>query len=269
MTTIPFELFLFSTQPQIIKEAIAAGVDGIIVDWENAGKKARQSGYDTQINQATVEDLTTVRRVTSARVICRINGYNPETVQQVEKAINAGADEILLPMVRSGEEVARTLDFIQNRCTLGILVETLAATKSAAQFNQFPLSRIYVGLNDLAIDRKVHNIFQSLADGLVEQVRNVIQLPFGFGGLTLPELGSPIPCRYLIAEMVRLCCNFTFLRRSFLRDIQGKSMAVEIPLIRSALAEMTSRPAAQVQTDKAALDRIIQNMPPAVLQESV
>jgi hypothetical protein len=96
---------------------------------------------------------------------------------------------------------------------------------------KLPLSRVYVGLNDLAIDRKKRFIFSALADGTVDYIRQYIKVPFGFAGLTLPDCGYPIPANLLYSEMARLLCSFAFLRRSFLRDIRGKNLAIEIPHI--------------------------------------
>ena len=38
-----FELLLFSVDPQMVESAVAAGVDGIIVDWENQEKKVAEA----------------------------------------------------------------------------------------------------------------------------------------------------------------------------------------------------------------------------------
>ena len=51
-------------------------------------------------------------------------------------------------------EVDRTLDLVAGRCGLGILIETQDAVDRAAALARRPLSRIYVGLNDLRIDRR-------------------------------------------------------------------------------------------------------------------
>jgi hypothetical protein len=259
-----FQLLLFSTDPQIVKEAESGGVDGIIVDWETAGKKDRQTGYDTQINEATLDDLINIRKIANGRVICRINGINPTTKSEVDQAIGSGVDEILLPMVRSKDEVERCLELINNRCMLGILVETLAATEISDELNKLPLSRVYFGLNDLAIDRKLTNIFTSVEDGLVEKVRRFFTLPFGFGGLTLPDRGNPIPCKYLMGEMTRLNCSFSFLRRSFLRDVHGKDIREQIPIIRSTIQEMAVRSFEQVLKDQAVLLGYIQKFPATI-----
>lgn len=243
-----FELFLFSVDPLIVKAA-EADIDAIIVDWETKGKLERQKGFNTQINAHHLEDLKKVRVLTKAQVICRINPFGPETAQEIEQAIRYGADEILIPMVRNLEEVQTILNLASRRIAVGAFIETKAAVKLAGPLSQLALSRIYVGLNDLAIENQDHNIFTPLTDGVLETVRNSITIPFGFGGLTLPDQGNPIPCRLLIGEMMRLQSHFSFLRRSFLADVQSKHLAVEIRRLREAIEEARERPAWKVVQD--------------------
>jgi hypothetical protein len=173
-------------------------------------------------------------------VICRINAFGPRTTQEVERAIGEGVDELLLPMVRRVDEVVSILELVGGRCGVGILVETVAACELAPQLGTLPLSRVYVGLNDLAIDRRSRTIFAPLVDGTMERLRPCFDMPFGFGGLTLPERGDPIPCRLLIAEMARLRCQFSFLRRSFHRDIEGRDIHREVPALLAALSDARS-----------------------------
>lgn len=245
-----FTLMLFSTNPPFIREAVAAGVYAIIVDWEGIDKEERQAFADTQINRDTVEDLRRVRACTNAVVICRINPSGVTTPEEVEQAIGAGAQEILLPMVRSLEDVESVLDYIRGRCGVGILVETIAAAMLVDKLARLPLSRVYVGLNDLAIERKTPNIFTALVDGTVEHIRRYFHIPFGFGGLTLPDCGYPIPCRLLIAEMARLKCDFSFLRRSYHRDIRSRDPSVEIPHLLEALRQAHLRSPKTVGQDR-------------------
>lgn len=232
----PFDLLLFSTDPILIPRAVAAGVAAIVVDWENVGKAGRQAAADTEINHHTVDDLRRVRACTAATVICRINAFGPLTPGEVERAVAEGADEILLPMVQAAEDVESVLHLLRGRCRLGILVETDRAVASASALAALPLARVYVGLNDLAIERGSATIFRPLVDGTLEELRAAFSAPFGFGGLTLPERGSPIPCRLLIGEMARLDCAFSFLRRSFHRDIVGLDVADEIPRLHEAVS---------------------------------
>lgn len=252
--TRPFALTLFSTQPDFIQEAVACGCREVIVDWENQGKKARQSGADTQINHDTLDDLLRVRSCTQAVVICRINSFGPGTAAEVEQAISASADEIMLPMVRSADEVRAVLAWAKDRCGVGILVETMDAVRELSALAALPLSRVYVGLNDLAIGRGSPSIFMPLVDGLLERIRSTFRVPFGFGGLTLPERGRPIPCRLLMAEMARLDCQFSFLRRSFHRDVQGLDLKNHIPRVLEAIALARRRTPSEVERDRRDLE---------------
>ncbi|HTX90468.1 MAG TPA: aldolase/citrate lyase family protein [Anaerolineales bacterium] len=246
----PFQLLLFTIDPAVIKKACCVGIHGFIVDMEWRGKKERQANYDTQVNINTLNDLRRVRANTDLKVICRINGFGPATGQEVEDVIAAGADEIFLPMVRHPDEVRRTLDMIRGRCDLAILVETMDAVRCAETLGSLPLKRVYVGLNDLAIDRGLRNIFESVVDGTVDRIRSHFRVPFGFGGVTLPDFGSPIPARLLIAEMARLNCRFSFLRRSFFRDIDGKDWEVEVPRILQACDAARHRPLAEMEEQR-------------------
>ena len=256
-TTHQFSLTLFSTDCDFITQATAAGIDEILVDWEYIGKSERQMDADTQINQATITDLQRVRGCTNARVLCRINSFGSTTPDEIEAAVDAGVDEIMLPMVRTPAEVEAVLKQVDQRCGVGILVETVGAIQCLAELGQLPLARVYVGLNDLAIERGSPSIFSALFDGTVERIRSFFDVPFGFGGLTLPQFGNPIPCRLLIAEMARLNCHFSFLRRSFYRDIHGHDIAAEVPRLRQALAQARQRSPEHVQQDQAELMQTI------------
>jgi hypothetical protein len=239
------DLFLFTVDPSWGRDVVAAGAAGIVIDWERRGKARRQQGEGTQINGDTPEDLTRLRAATDGRLLCRINGHGPWTAAEVEDAIARGADEILLPMVRTADEVDRTLDLAAGRCGVGILIETQDAVDRAAQLARRPLSRIYVGLNDLRIDRRSTELFRPLADGTVDAVRAEVGQPFGVAGLTLPGGGFPVPGVLLAAELVRLGTDFTFLRRAFTADMAGREPFVEVPRLLEALAGLRRGDAGQ------------------------
>ena len=240
--TDPFELALFASDLAVVGEAVVGGVAAVVVDWENDGKEERQSAADTEINRHTVDDLRRTRAATGARVLCRINRSGSRTQDEVELALDAGADELLLPMVRSVAEVERVLDLVDGRAGLGILVETRDAVAAADELARLPLSRVYVGLNDLSIERGTPSIFTPLVDGLLDELRECFAaMRFGFGGLTLPEAGAPIPCRLLLGELARLRADFTFLRRSFYRDVAGRDVTREVARILAAVDEAVAR----------------------------
>jgi hypothetical protein len=245
------DLLLFTVDPGWGADVVAAGAAGIVVDWERRGKARRQLGEGTQINADTPADLSRMRAATDGRLLCRINAYGPWTAGELDDAVARGADEVLLPMVRTPDEVDRTLDSLDGRCGLGILIETQDAVDRAAQLAARPLSRIYVGLNDLRIDRKSAELFRPLLDGTVDDVRAEVAQPFGVGGLTLPECGHPVPGRLLAAELVRLGADFTFLRRSFTADMAGRDPFIEVPRLLGSLDALRQARPAQAAADRA------------------
>jgi hypothetical protein len=261
----PFDLWLFSTDPRIIREAVAAGVEGIVVDLERRGKRERQISADTQVGLDTFDDLERVRACTPARVVCRINGDGGASPDDVDRAIAGGADEILLPMVRNAAEVEAVLHQIKGRCRLGILVETMSACQHVNDLACLPLSRVYVGLNDLSIERGTPSIFTAVADGTLQHVRSAFSVPFGFGGLTLPDRGQPIPCRLLIGEMMRIGSRFSFLRRSFYRDVRGHDLGDSVSRILHAVERAAHRPTTEAERDRLDLERAIQTLDQTVV----
>jgi hypothetical protein len=161
-------------------------------------------------------------------------------------------------MVRHRSDVEPVLDAARGRVGVGILIETNDAVAQVAEFSTLPLSRVYAGLNDLAIERRSSTIFAAVADGTVERLRRQIARPFGFGGLTVPDEGHPVPCRLLMGEMARLASQFAFLRRSFHRAVRNRPLKDCVLAIRAGLAAAWSRDRAAVLMDREALVRTVE-----------
>ena len=247
------ELLLFTADPARAAAAVPAGLAGVVVDWERRGKHRRQEGEGTEINTHTAADLARVRAATPGRVVCRVDAAGPHTAAQVETAVRLGADEVLLPMVRRPEELDVALAAAAGRCGVGLMVETQDAVERVHELARRPVCRVYVGLNDLRIDRGSTSLFEPLVDGTVDSVRAAVDVPFGVAGLTRAGGGAPVPSRLLAAELVRLRAGFTFLRRSFVADVPLARMADEVPLMRAELAELAGRTPAEEDADALAL----------------
>ncbi len=249
-------LFAFANTPAASRAVVGAGATGVVVDWERRGKRARQAGADTQINADTPEDLAAVRAAQGGVLLCRVNRWSPWTPAEIDLAVDLGADEILLPMVRRPEEVDAALDVVGGRCGLGILVETTEAVRVVDELAARPLSRIYMGLNDLRIDRGGGPLFLALVDGTADRVAAAASgagIPFGVAGLTRPDAGRPVPCRLVLGALARVGASFTFLRRSFWADTAGRDLAVEVPRILGAARDAGRRRPADVLADEAEL----------------
>lgn len=254
------DLHLFYNGPESLAVAVAGGVDAVVVDCEALGKRQRQQGYDTEINRCQPRDCEQVRIGAPAlRVICRLDSFREMgrvVLDQARQAVGAGAHEVILPMVDSVDEVCRVLDVVAGRAEVGVMVETEAAIAVVEELDRLPLRRAYVGLNDLMIERRGRQLFAALLDGTVERIRSGIKsMAFGFGGMTLPDRGHPVPCRMLIAELARLRCDYTFLRRSFYRDIAATQTdpGEAVRRMRIAWTEACTRPPAAVAADHEAL----------------
>lgn len=253
---LELDLFVFCNRPTSSRALVEAGATGVVIDWERRGKRRRQGGADTQINRDRPAHLAAVRAATSGRVLCRVNPWGPLTAAEIDLAVGLGADEVLLPMVRTPAEVDGAVAAVAGRCGLGILVETADAVGEAAELARRPLSRIYVGLNDLMIDRGGTSLFAPLVDGTADRVAEAAAaggIPFGMAGVTVPEGGRPVPCRLILGALARVGASFTFLRRSFHRDVAGRDVAVEIPRIADAARAAYRRTPGQVTADHAAL----------------
>ncbi|GAB5527905.1 MAG: hypothetical protein Roseis2KO_57770 [Roseivirga sp.] len=214
-------LYVFYTDVDKAKKCIEAGVNGIVIDWERAGKRHRQSLFDTQINQHGLRDLADARELFTGSIVCRVNGGEELGRDEIQRAIDHGADEIMIPMIKSVRQAEEALNLIDGKAKSIIMIETEEAVRSAEEIGKLPLDKVYVGFNDLAISRNVSNIFLPLIDGTMEEISSSLQVEFGFAGLTHPEMGYPLPSILLLNEMKALGASFTLLRRSFFRDMKN------------------------------------------------
>ena len=74
----PVELYVFTVDPGLVRDVVAAGAAGVVVDWERRGKARRQPGEDTQINDDTpARPGRGCARRPTGRLLCRVNGCGP------------------------------------------------------------------------------------------------------------------------------------------------------------------------------------------------
>jgi len=263
------EPFLFSSDGDLV--AAVAGPDAppatrvaaVVVDWERKRKVERQAaarsriGTDTQIGTDTADDLARVRAGAGVPTVCRINAPGPHSAGEVDLAARLGVSEVLVPMIRRVADVEDILRHAGDRVGVGVMIETGDAVAQAARIARLPIARTYVGLMDLALDRCSRSVFTALVDGTVERVRAVVGVPFGFGGLTVPGRGEPVPTLLLLGEMARLDCQFTFLRRSFIADTRHVDRGEAVRRIRGAAAAAAGRSVAGVADDRRRLVEIV------------
>lgn len=231
--------------------------DAVVVDWERTNKTERQAmaaqviGIDTTFRPDDDQAVGRVRAMGFDRVVCRIDAVGPHTAAQIDALRAQGGTDVLVPMWRHIVEVEHVLAHADG-LRVGVMVESLDAVRNAALLGHLGVSFAFVGLMDLALERRTSSIFAPLVDGTLDTiVERLGDIPFGFGGLTMPGAGRPVPDRLLVSEMLRLGASFSFMRRSFLESVGGGVDAVDaLRAIRAGLRTMGRRSEPEIDSDR-------------------
>lgn len=204
-----------------------SGVDRIWIDLEIKGKAERQKNMDTLQSHHSVEDIKKIApRLTTSKMLVRINPWDNESEKEIENVIAAGADIIMLPMWKTADEVYKFIRAVNKRTRTILLLETREANECLDEVLTIPgIDEIHIGLNDLHLSYGLSFMFEPLVNGMVEKIIDKIRakgIPYGFGGVS--HLGDGlIPAEMLIIEHYRLGSSLSILSRGFCdqkKDIQ-------------------------------------------------
>lgn len=195
------------------------GVDRIWVDLETLGKEERQGKIDSVKSKHSIDDIKKiVKHLNNSEMLVRINPINPNSENEINKVIEAGADIIMLPMWKSCSEVRKFLDFVNNRVKTTLLLETKEAVECLDDvLRNGGFDEIHIGLNDLHLSYNLSFMFELLVNGTVEEICKKIKnynIPYGFGGIAKIGEGS-LPAEKIIMEHYRLGSTRAILSRSF------------------------------------------------------
>lgn len=213
------KLMILAAEPDSVAEAQAAGIDRIFYDLEYIGKSERQHGRNTVKSNNSIDDIPAVRKVvTSSELLVRTNPIHAYSKAEIDKAIEYGADVLMLPMVIDHHDVEQYVEMVNGRAKVCIMIETAA---SMARLDKIlavkGVDEIFVGLNDLHISMGLRFMFELLSGGLVEYIAdkcNKAGMPFGFGGIARIGEGD-LPSDYILGEHVRLGSESVILSRTF------------------------------------------------------
>ena len=219
------KLMYITNNPNIAKIADNSGVDRIFVDLEYIGKELRQKGMDTVQNFHTIRDIASVKNaITTAELLVRINPIHSKTEKylgtknEIDMAINAGADILMLPFFTSIDEAKTFINLVDGRVKTILLIESKKSVEIIDEILELDgIDEVYIGLNDLSIDMGKSFMFELIADGTVEVLCAKFKrsgIPYGFGGIA--DIGKGlIPSEYIIKEHYRLGSSCAILSRSF------------------------------------------------------
>ena len=246
------KFLMITSDPDIARFAVDAGVDRLFIDLEQIGKAARQSHVDSWKSSHTVADIAPVRRaVPRAEVLVRINPLHDGTAAEVEAVLDHGADWIMQPMWRDADAVRRLADLVRGRARLMPLAETADAVAALPDLAG-EIDAAMIGLNDLHLDRGLDFMFQPFADGSLDAAAAALRnagTPFGVGGIARAGEGH-LPPEILLGEHVRLGSEWVILSRTFHRNAAcvaeitaQMDFAAEIAKLRDIYAGFAAAPA--------------------------
>lgn len=239
------ELMFITNKVEEAVSAEQAGIDIIFVDLEINGKKERQGHLDTHIADHKIEDIKLIKsKITKSLILVRVNPLYNKTHEEVNIAINYGADIIMLPMFKTENEVKEFIKIVDKRAKVCLLLETPQALSRIKNIIEVKgIDRIHIGLNDLHLGMGLDFMFELLSGGIVEYLSDTIKykdIKFGFGGIAKIGQGD-VPAEIIIGEHYRLNSQSVILSREFrekvihqdftnnlikeikkIRDIEGK-----------------------------------------------
>ena len=213
------KLMLLTADPESAKEAQDAGVDRIFYDLEYIGKESRQHGRNTVKSMNNIDDIPAVRNVLNkSKLLVRTNPIHAYTEMEVNKAIEYGADILMLPMVMDHHDVELFTKYVEGRAKVCIMIETAASLARLDKIIAVPgVDEIFIGLNDLHISMGLSFMFELLDDGIVEYIANKcnnVGMPFGFGGIARIGEGE-LRSDNILGEHIRLGSSSVILSRTF------------------------------------------------------
>ena len=267
-------LMYITNNPEIALIAQECGVNRIFVDMEYLGKEVRQSGMDTVKLHHTIKDIQTLRPILNkAELLVRVNpihdaiGQVESSKEEIDNAINAGADILMLPMVKTKQEAEKFVEFVGGRAKTMLLIETAEANENIDQILEVQgIDEIHVGLNDMHLAYKKRFMFELLVDGTVERLCKKFKekgIPYGFGGIARLGYGM-LPAEKVIIEHYRLGSTKAILSRSFCNANNVSDMnelqelfKFEIKKIRDFEKKVAQYSAEDFKTNKLEVERLV------------
>ncbi len=216
---MPLKLMYITNNLDVALIAEKYGVDRIWIDLETLGKEERQKNMNTVKSKHTIGDILKIKtHLSHAEMLVRINPWNDNSPKEIDAAINAGADIIMLPMWKTDIEVINFILAVKSRVKTSLLLETREAVECLDKILDIDgFNEIHIGLNDLHLSYNLSFMFELLSNGVVECICEKLKkkgIVYGFGGIARLGEGD-IPAEKIILEHYRLGSTRAILSRSF------------------------------------------------------
>lgn len=215
------KFMMITASPEIALFVEQHGVNRIFIDQEVLGKADRQGHLNTHKAAHSLHDISSVAKVLKfAELMVRLNPINPLTLTEINSAIDAGAQRLMLPMFNHTSEVEFFLDKVAGRVPVTFLAETPASLVRIADWHPLlkpGFDEVHFGLNDLTIGMELTFLFEPLAGRLLEPAISLLRdasISWGVGGVARMNHGE-LSAERVIGEHVRLGSSWVILSRAF------------------------------------------------------
>jgi HpcH/HpaI aldolase/citrate lyase family len=262
------DLLQITNDPVLAAQCDAMDGMRIFVDLERNGKQERQAGRNTFISAHQMADIAPIAAVLKrARLMVRLNPVYEGSGAEIDAAIAAGAQILMLPMFRGKADLAAFCALVAGRVPVVALLENADALHSIDEWiATLGLAEVFMGLNDLHISLGMRFMFEPLARGMVDRVGATVQkqgLRFGFGGIARVDQGL-INGATVMGEHLRLGSQAVILSRTFHSEPETSSFSQDIAALRCVEQALVLRDDRQIEADRlktiAQIDAVAQQM---------
>ena len=212
---------MITASPDVASFIEQHGVSRIFMDQEVIGKAERQGHLDTHKAAHSLEQIAAVAsRLKHAELMVRLNPLHDVTRQEVNDAIEHGAQRLMLPMFSSRAEVGKFLDIVNSRVPVTFLAETAASLVRLPDWVNLLTpghDEVHIGLNDLSLSMGLGFLFEPMAARLLDPTAEVLNhagVTWGVGGVARIGQGE-LPAETVLGEHIRLGSQWIILSRAF------------------------------------------------------
>ena len=260
------EFISITNDPKVAAYFEYSGINDIMIDLEIIGKKERQKGLKTVISSHSMEDISSVKQsLITAKCLVRINPIYEGSIDEINDAINRGADILMLPMFKTADEVKFFIETVDNRAKKYLLLETTQALVRVDDILEVEgIDAIHIGLNDLSISMGLDFLYELVIGEVVEYLANKIRdknIKFGFGGVSRLERGKLLLSEHyrLGSEMVILNRDFRYYKDSYDEILETVDIKKEVSKILSYLESLTKCDKCELEYNKQLLKKEIKS----------
>jgi hypothetical protein len=243
------KFLIITNDPSVASIAHSCGINRVMIDLELMKKNERQGKLDTFITTHRSEDISIIRKAApDCELLVRLNPLYAGSKDEIDHAINSGADFIMQPYFSTANAVEQFSALINGRCGFIPLVEHIQALDHIeAILDVRGITEVYLGLNDLNISRSGKFMFKAFPDGLVDRFADAAtqrNIPFGIGGIGAVGK-SKLPAEVILPEHKRVGSTRVILGRAFQEVVTGGGKLVDH---RDKLGEEVSKLSAVMQS---------------------